>query len=97
MIGMSTEQEQLLRSIFASFLPGVEVWVFGSRVKGPIKRSSDLDLALYSKTHLNMKALALLEDALSEAALPFRVECVDVSSITPEFKAHIEQCRERFI
>lgn len=97
MIGIAPDQIEILRSIFTTFLPGVEVWVFGSRVTGPIKPSSDLDIALYSKTPISLKSLALLENALEESLLPFRVDCVDTERITPEFKDIIERNRERFL
>jgi predicted nucleotidyltransferase len=95
MIEVSAKDLDLLRGIFSKHLPGVEVWVFGSRLNGPTKPSSDLDLALYSEKDLSFKVMGALEDALSEAPLPYRVDCVDVSKITPEFRAIIERSRAR--
>jgi predicted nucleotidyltransferase len=97
MIGVTAKQKSLLRDLLLRHVPDTEVWVFGSRVRGPVKDSSDLDLALYPKKTLSMSAMGLLQEALSEALLPFRVDCVDTTSITPEFRAIIEQSRQRFI
>jgi hypothetical protein len=44
-----------------------------------------------------MKTLGVLQDALAEAPLPFRVDCVDTTSISTKFKAVIENARQRFI
>ena len=46
---------------------------------------------------VKVKSLALLENALQEVPLPFRVDCVDTERITPEFKDIIERNRERFL
>lgn len=97
MIGVSAEHKQLMREIFQRCVPGVEVWIFGSRVCGPVKPSSDLDVALYSPVPIGLQTLAILEDALSEAPLPFRVDCVEASATSPEFRAVIERSRQRFI
>jgi predicted nucleotidyltransferase len=97
MLGVTPEQIEILRAIFSSFLPDVQVWVFGSRVAGPIKPSSDLDVALYSPTPISLQSLALLENALQESHLPFRVDCLDTARITPEFRDVIERNRERFL
>ncbi len=97
MIGVNTEQEEWIRKILLRYVPDTEVWIFGSRLTGPIKESSDLDLALYPAKPLSMKTLGVLQDALAEAPLPFRVDCVDTTSISPEFKAIIEKARQRFI
>jgi len=97
MFGMSAEQERLLREIFTKHIPGTEVWIFGSRVKGPIKRSSDLDVALYGSGPLGLQTIALLEDSLREAPLPFRVDCVDIHTVDEAFRRVIEHQRVRFL
>ena len=97
MIGVAAEQQQLIRQILLKYVPDTEVWIFGSRVKGPVKESSDLDLALYPAKTLNMVEMGLLQDAFSEAPLPFKVDCIDTTAITPDFLAIIERARERFL
>jgi predicted nucleotidyltransferase len=97
MIGVSAESQQLLKEVFQRYVPGAEVWVFGSRVSGPVKPSSDLDIALYSTAPISLQTLAILADVLSELPLPFRVDCVDVSSVSPEFRVIIERSRQRLL
>jgi predicted nucleotidyltransferase len=45
MLGVTPEHQALIRAIVRRHLPDTEVWIFGSRATGPIKESSDLDLA----------------------------------------------------
>jgi len=97
MIAITPEQRDTLRAILKSFLPDIEVWAFGSRVSGTAKPSSDLDLALYAKAPIPLQTMALLEAALEECPLPFRVDCVDVHVVSDEFRRLIEAQRERFV
>lgn len=95
MIEITAQQREQLCAIFNACIPGVEVWAFGSRVRGTSKSSSDLDVALYAATPIPLQSLALLEVALEEAPLPFRVDCVDMGGISDDFRRIIESQRER--
>ena len=79
-----------LSSILSARLPGCKVWAFGSRATGRrVKRFSDLDLLIEGES-LSFREMALLNEELDESRLPFKVDIVDLSSITPEFRARIE-------
>jgi uncharacterized protein len=97
MIDVTSDQKEMLRDLFKKHTPGIEVWVFGSRVVGSAKPSSDLDVALYATQSIPLQTVALLETALQEAPLPFKVDCVDVNSISDSFRRIIEGQRERLL
>ena len=79
-----------LSSILSARLPGRRVWAFGSRATGRrVKRFSDLDLLIEGES-LSLRAAAVLDEYLDESRLPFKVDIVDLSAITPEFRARIE-------
>jgi predicted nucleotidyltransferase len=79
-----------LSSILSARLPGRRVWAFGSRATGRrVKRFSDLDLLIEDES-LSFREAALLDEDLDESRLPFKVDIVDLSAITPEFRARIE-------
>lgn len=79
-----------LTAILRTHLHGRRVWAFGSRATGRrVKRFSDLDLAIEDEG-LTLKELALLEEALDESRLPFKVDVAGLSSLTPEFRARIQ-------
>jgi predicted nucleotidyltransferase len=79
-----------LSSILSAYLSGRRVWAFGSRATGRrVKRFSDLDLLIEGDS-LSFREAALLEEELDESRLPFKVDIVDSSNITPEFRARIE-------
>ncbi len=81
----------LVKSILENFLPGVEVWAYGSRVKGKAKKSSDLDLVVFGDTANQMGNLKI---AFEESDLPFRVDVLNWNEIPESFR---ETIREKYI
>jgi predicted nucleotidyltransferase len=89
-IVIEPHQWQELSAILRTHLPGRRVWAFGSRATGKrVKRFSDLDLAIEGEP-IPLKEAALLDEALDESRLPFKIDLVELSAIAPEFRARIE-------
>lgn len=89
-IVIEPHQLQELFAILEAHLPGHRVWAFGSRAtRRRVKRFSDLDLAI-DGNELPLRKIAILEEALDESRLPFKVDIIDLASVTPEFRARIE-------
>ena len=86
MTGIEQEHLTIIKGILLEFLPGVEVRVFGSRIKGAFKSWSDLDLAIVGKARIDPKILTRLNGAFEESDLPYRVDLLDWNSISPEFR-----------
>lgn len=85
------EDLNILKSVLQKFVPYYEVRAFGSRVTGTSKPFSDLDLAIMTKSPLDVTTLGALMEALSESHLPFRVDVVDWSNLSPAFRQLIHQ------
>ena len=77
-------------AILSKYVPGYEIWAFGSRVNQKPKKHADLDLVIKTDSPLPVKTLAFLRDAFSESNLPFKVDVVDWSRINKEFQKIIE-------
>ena len=84
-----TRIEGLLRE----YLPGVEVWAFGSRVNGRSHGGSDLDLVLRGPGLQELRAdnLANLKEALRESTIPVLVEAHDWARLPESFHGEIER------
>jgi predicted nucleotidyltransferase len=82
---------EAVKSILKEFLPSYEVRAFGSRVNGTAKKYSDLDLAIMSDKPVSTRVMSLAREAFSESDLPFKVDLVDWSLISAEFKKVIEK------
>lgn len=89
-IEMSPAQSTELAQLLDRYLPNVQVWAFGSRVKGTARTNSDLDLVIFSRPEQE-QALYSLREALEESNLPFRVDLLVWDNLPDNFKTNIEQ------
>ena len=70
---------------------GNYVFAFGSRANWTAKQSSDLDLAMDGfGMKLDKKIKSNLEDAFEESDLPYKVDVVDLNSVSESFKEAIQ-------
>jgi uncharacterized protein len=90
-LDISSEHLAIVQQILRQLVPSCEVWAFGSRVKGTAKPFSDLDLVIMSQQPLSLALVASLHEAFSESDLPWKVDIVDWSTTSQEFRAVIEQ------
>ena len=67
--------------------------MFGSRVEGTTKRSSDLDLVLEDASKIDYKITSALEDAFEESDLPYSVDVMDINAVGSKFKEIIKKQR----
>lgn len=80
-----------VRTILARHVPEREVRAFGSRVAGPSKKFSDLDLAVMGEAPVPSSVLGDLEEDFRESDLPFKVDVVDWATTQESFRRIIEQ------
>jgi len=72
-IDITEEQRKILVGLLHRYLPDVEVWAYGSRVKWTARPNSDLDLVAFAAPELESQ-VGELKDALAESDLPFLVD-----------------------
>jgi type I restriction enzyme S subunit len=84
---------EIVREILKRHVPDRAVWAFGSRVAGTAKTTSDLDLAIAGHQPLDFGTLAALRDDFSDASLPYRVDVIDLATVTDSFRRIIETSR----
>ena len=90
MTNVSPKHLETIKRILAEYVPGCEVRAFGSRVIGPAKEHSDLDLAVVAGERMERRAKMLLREAFEESDLPFRVDVIDYNAVSNEFRAIID-------
>lgn len=78
----------LLKEILSKLISkeGVTVYLFGSRAKGEFKKGSDIDIAIEGA---DRKAIILLREALEEANIPYKVDLLDLTEVSEDFKESI--------
>jgi uncharacterized protein len=72
-IDITEQQQKTLLELLNHYIPGVEVWAYGSRVKFTARRNSDLDLVAFT-TPAQQRQVSDLKEALDESNLPFLVD-----------------------
>ena len=75
-----------VRRILNQCIPELEVWAFGSRVKGAAKPYSDLDLAVISEEPLSLATMGELCDRLDDSDLTIEVDVVDWAAADQSFR-----------
>ena len=90
---LSKKHRQILETLLHDYLPGVEVWAYGSRVNGRSHDGSDLDLVLRGPELKEISAgqLGDFEEALRESTIPFLVEARDWARLPEQFHREIEK------
>ncbi|MCY4154862.1 MAG: restriction endonuclease subunit S [Gammaproteobacteria bacterium] len=91
LIDLDAEQLNLLHSILKQHIPNKTVWAYGSRATWKAKETSDLDLAVFDCTPMEIYAL---KEALEESDLLISVDVMDWQSIPQSFKENI---REKYV
>jgi len=88
---LTAEEAKMVDDIIRFYIPEYEVRAFGSRVTGKnLKKFSDLDIVIMTDTPLPTRKWAQVKDAFMLSYLEFRVDVLDWSYVSPEFRAIIE-------
>jgi len=74
-------------------VPNTQVWVYGSRVKGSARPSSDLDMVVFASPQQSTDVF-LLKEALDESDLLFKVDLFVWDEVPEQFRKNItaEHC-----
>ena len=97
MINLEEQHLRRLKAILEKFLPNNTIYLFGSRTTQKIKQYSDIDLAIIDPPNVSIRKLALLDDALAESDIPYKVDLVLWSELNESFRQKILQRYEIII
>lgn len=77
-----------LKEIILKYLKDedVKVVLFGSRARGEFANTSDVDIGIIVGKGADRKKLILLREYIDEINIPYKVEIVDLSTVSEEFK-----------
>lgn len=83
-------KEFIINSIL-KIIPNVEIYVYGSRVKGTAVKYSDVDIALNSGEEIPFDTVLKLKAFFSDSTFPYMVDIIDLNSISENFKNRIQK------
>ncbi len=96
-IDIRPEHLAIVQKILRDVLPrDAKVWVFGSRAKWATKNSSDLDLAIDADRTLTRREEASLADTFEASDLPYKVDFIDLNSVSESFREIIDRDKVEF-
>ena len=80
--------EKEIKNILQNFIDfkKSKVFIFGSRAKGESRKFSDYDIGIIGRKSLGLKKISLIKGELEESDLPYRVDVVDFSTVSKNFK-----------
>ena len=77
-----------LKDVLLKFLSDedVKIVLFGSRARGDFVNTSDVDVGIIPGETFDRKKLTLLHEYIDKLNIPFKVEIVDLSMVSEDFK-----------
>jgi predicted nucleotidyltransferase len=89
-IDLRDEDREIVVTILRDILPKeARVHVFGSRAGSLARPASDLDLAIDISRPLSLDEHAALNEGFEESDLPYKVDIIDLHSVSSQFKSLI--------
>lgn len=80
------EEQELMKSLLQVLLPGVTIYLFGSRARGTHQPGSDIDIALDAGRQLTLTELARAQRILNALHVPQKIDVVDMQMSSDSFK-----------
>ena len=89
-IDIDTRERTTIQRLLHRYLPGVEVWAYGSRVRWNARPQSDLDMVAFASPE-QMCAVSQLREAVEESSLAFSVDLLIWDDLPESFHRNIEE------
>ena len=91
MIDLAPAIRERLLDILRRSVGNQSVLLVGSRARGPAKRFADIDLLLMNAQPLSPSARANLRYELEESDIPFKVDLLEWSDLSPAFRERLQR------
>ncbi len=83
------KQKDLIIRMLSALLPGVKIYLFGSRAKGIYKDVSDVDLALDMGRKFDLSELAQAYNVLEAVNILHKIDIVDLNRVPEKLRASV--------
>ena len=72
-------------------VPNCKIYLFGSRARGTNQTGADIDLALDSKSIIDMNIFYKIQDDIEETTIPLTIDLVDLFSASEALKNEVKK------
>ncbi len=92
MANLDLEQKyiEFIKNTVESILDNVDIYIFGSRTQGTAQKYSDVDIALDTKSQIDIAAILNLKSVFRNSTFPYKVDILDLNSADNNFIKIIE-------
>jgi predicted nucleotidyltransferase len=92
LVALSEKYLTIIQNICKDVFHGddVEVVLYGSRARGKVRDSSDIDLAVVASGPLH-KEIQVFREQLQECSVPYLIDVVEFSDVSDVFKENIKR------
>ena len=91
MIGITSDELNILKDIFEPYQRDFRFACYGSRVKGGFEKTSDLDILICGKEAMPLETLEEIRQKCDDSRLPYIVNFCDFHKVDPDFYKLIEK------
>ena len=90
---MKQDDLKVVRRIILDGLKGhrAKVFLYGSMARGEAAQTSDIDVAVAPLEPLPTGLLSAIREALEESLVPYPVELIDLSQVSPTWAEQIQK------
>lgn len=94
MIDLNKKHIEEIKTIIAKYMlsSSYKVYIFGSRVKGIAKETSDVDICIVANEDIRFR-LDNISSEFRRSTFPYAVDIVDYKSASTIFKENIDMCK----
>ena len=87
--GIDDSIKQKIIKVSHALLPGVKVYLYGSRARGTYRAGSDIDIALDAEHKISRFQVSELRDMLNASNIMYKIDVVDLHAIPEEMRSVI--------
>ncbi len=92
-IDLEDKYIKFIKDTIGAILPDAEIYIYGSRVQGKACNYSDVDIALQApdKKEISFDKLLKIKSDFENSTFPYKVDIVDLQSLSEKFLSIIEK------
>ena len=93
---LENKYKEFIVNTIKNIIPEVNIYIYGSRVKGTSQEYSDVDIALQAGIILPPEQLFQIKAVFQNSIFPYKVDIIDLNSISESFLNIIKNLRMEF-
>lgn len=90
-LDLEDRYKDFIKTTIENILGNVEIYIYGSRVQGKAQKYSDVDIALKWAYVIPIEKIIRLKAVFHDSTFPYKVDIVDIKTLSDKFLKIIEK------